>query len=140
MKVISMSEAQATTKPVLTKEERIAKIEAQIATLTQKLDDVRNDRVPQGKAKKAVYAPAVGDKVLATTGRTTATTQAVIREGVVVAVKTPAEGEKGATQVRVQIGEGFDAQLVTLYPAQLVKVEEKAEDDGISNAPLGSLV
>lgn len=119
----------AVAKPVLTKDEKLAKILKSIEALQAKYDDVLNDRATAKKAAKAVAIPAVGDRVLATTGRNTASTQAIVREGVVVAVKVPAEGEKGAVQVRVQIGEGFDAQLVTLYPAQLEAVPADAISD-----------
>lgn len=121
-----MSEAQA--KPTLTKDEKIAKIDEQIAKLQARRDDIVNDRQPV-KAKKEVYIPEVGANVLATIGRTTATTQARIVEGLVVAVKFPAEGEKGAVQVRVRINAGsFDEQLVTLYPAQLVAAPAAEEE------------
>lgn len=123
-----MSEINNTTAAVIvkyadmTKEQKLAYIQAQIDKLVQKLDDVANDRVTV-RAAKAVYEPSVGDAVIATVGRNTATSQAKSVEGTVVAVKKPAEGEKGATQVRVRINEGtFDEQLVTLYPAQLTKV------------------
>lgn len=145
MKVISMSEVEnqtaAAAKPVLTKEEKIAKIDKQIAALQAKRDDVVNDRVTSKAGKKVTYAPAVGDKVMATVGRNTATgKQAQVVPGVVTAVKTPAEGEKGATQVRVRIYEGtFEEQLVTLYPAQLEQVKDEAPTDEISDRPLGEL-
>lgn len=141
-----MSENQAATqaRPVLTKEEKLAKIDAQIASLQAKRDDIANDRIPAAKVKPAAYVPAVGDAVIATVGRNTATSQAKSVEGTVVAVKFPevgADGKaKGAVQVRVRIFVGtFDEQLVTLYPAQLAAAPAAA-DDGISNAPLGSLV
>lgn len=141
-----MSEANqaATVKTPLTKEQKLANIDAQIAKLQARRADIEAGR--DTKAKKEVYVPAKGDKVIATIGRNTATSQAKSVEGTVLAVKVPAEGEKGATQVRVRIYEGeFDEQTVTLYPAQLqaVKAEPadaEPSDDGISNAPLGSLV
>lgn len=138
-----MSENQ-TAKPVLTKEEKLAKIDAQIASLQAKRDDIANDRIPAAKVKPAAYVPNVGDKVLATVGRNTATSQASTKEGTVIAVKPATLDEAGkvksAAQVRVRINEGtFDEQVVTLYPAQLQAVKAEAED-GISDAPLGSLV
>lgn len=116
-----MSEAQA--KAPLTKEEKLARLDTQIKNLQQKRDDVANDRVTV-RAKKEVYVPNKGDTVLATVGRNSATTQAKIVEGVVVAVKFPeanAEGKVvGGIQVRVRIYEGtMEEQLVTLYPSQL---------------------
>lgn len=127
-----MSENQTNTAAAvvkyadMTKEQKLAYLDAQLAKLAQKRDDVANDRVTV-RVGKAVYVPEIGDKVFAVVGRNTATSQAKTVPGVVVAVKHPAEGEKGATQVRVRIGEGFDEQLVTLYPANLTKqVEEVA--------------
>lgn len=134
-----MTEVTANAKPVLTKEEKLAKISASIAALQAKYDDVLNDRVSAKKAAKVAYLPNVGERVLATVGRNTANKQATVVEGVVVAVKLAELGEdgktKGATQVRVQFGEGFDVQLVTLYPAQLQAVPA----DAISDRPLGEL-
>jgi hypothetical protein len=110
-----------------TKDQKLVVIAGEIAKLAQRYDDVANDRATV-RAAKAVYEPAVGDEVLATVGRNTATSSAKVVEGTVLAVKTPAEGEKGATQVRVRIFAGtFDEQTVTLYPAQLVKKEAAAE-------------
>lgn len=123
-----MSETTNSTPVVLTKEEKLQRLQDQIAKLQQRYDDVLNDRVPQKKAAAPVYTPAVGDKVLATVGRKTATTNPTSEPGVVIAVRQPAEGEKGAPQVRVRIKEGsFEEQLVTLYFAQVVKIEEAAD-------------
>jgi hypothetical protein len=119
-----MSEVNA-TKPVLSKEEKLAKINEQIAKLQARYDDVLNDRAPV-KAAKVVIIPEVGAKVIATIGRATATTQPSLEEGTVVAVKRPADGEKGAVQLRVRIKEGqFEEQLVTLYVAQVEIVREE---------------
>ena len=123
-----MSEVNANAKPVPTKEEKLEKILEQIAKLQARYDDVLNDRQPV-KAVKVVEIPEVGAKVIATIGRTTATTQPTLEEGTVVAVKRPAEGEKGAVQLRVRIKEGqFEEQLVTLYVAQveIVRAEDSA--------------
>lgn len=107
-----------------TKEQKLVLIADDLAKTATRFDNVANDRVV-AKPGKVVYQPEVGDKVLATVGRNTATSQAKVVEGTVLAVRNPAEGEKGATQVRVRIYEGtFDEQTVTLYPAQLVKQTE----------------
>lgn len=107
-----------------TKEQKLALIADDLVKVATRFDNVANDRVV-AKPGKVVYQPEVGDKVLATVGRNTATSQAKVVEGTVLAVRNPAEGEKGATQVRVRIYEGtFDEQTVTLYPAQLVKQTE----------------
>lgn len=125
--------ATAQAPKVLTKDEKLAKIKGQIDKLTQRYDDVLNDRQPAPKAKKEVYIPSAGDVVIATVGRNTATSQASTEKGTVIAVKFPEVGEdgkaKGSTQVRVRIKEGqFEEQVVTLYPAQLVKfVDETTE-------------
>jgi uncharacterized protein (DUF1684 family) len=119
----SVEQARAVKAQDRNKDQKLAVIADELTKLAQRFDDVANDRVTV-RAAKAVYVPAVGDKVLATVGRNTATSQAKVIPGTVTAVKFPAEGEKGATQVRVRINEGtFDEQLVTLYPAQLVKQE-----------------
>jgi len=144
---MSENQTAATAKPVLTKEEKLAKIDAQIKLLQVKRDDIANDRIPATKAKAAAYVPSVGDAVIATVGRNTATSQAKAVEGTVVAVKFPeVDGEgkaKGAIQVRVRIFAGtFDEQLVTLYPAQLEAVKVEAEVDAESEEaerPLGQL-
>lgn len=118
-----------TEKKVLTKEEKIAAIEKQIAHLTQKLDDVRNDRVTT-KAKKVVALPEVGAIVAFTYGRTTPTSQARELVGVVKGVKPKVEAGadgKGGTPalVRVTVGSGFDIEVLTIYPAQ-IKPETEA--------------
>lgn len=123
----SVESARAVKAEDRTKDQKLALKANDIVKAVESFDNLANDRVV-AKAGKTVYAPAVGDKVIAVIGRNTATSQAKSVEGTVVAIKTPAEGEKGATQVRVRVFEGtFDEQLVTLYPAQLTKVEEVAE-------------
>lgn len=126
-----------TDKKVLTKEERIASLEAQIAKLQQRLDDVRNDRVV-AKAKKVVALPEIGDVVAFTYGRTTPTSTARELIGTVIGVKAkvePGEDGKGGTPalVRVTVGSGFDIEVLTIYPAQIkpevapVALEDAAE-------------
>lgn len=119
----SVEAARAVKADERTKDQKLAIKAADIVKSVESFDNLANDRVV-AKAGKAVYEPAVGDKVLATIGRNTPTSQQRVVEAVVLAIRKPAEGEKGATQVRVQFGEGFDVQAVTLYPAQLVKQEE----------------
>lgn len=126
-----------TDKKVFTKEERIASLEAQIAKLTQRLDDVRNDRIV-AKAKKVVALPEIGDVVAFTYGRTTPTSTARELVGTVIGVKAkvePGEDGKGGTPalVRVTVGSGFDIEVLTIYPAQIkpeaapVVLEDAAE-------------
>lgn len=124
----------ATQKPVLTKDEKLAKITANIKALQAKYDDILNDRIV-AKAAKVVYLPSVGDAVMATHGRNTPTSQAKVIPGTVLSVKHPEVGEdgkpKGAIQVRVRIYEGtFDEQAITVYPGQLqpAPVEPASEE------------
>lgn len=122
-----LNQTQATTteaavKPVLTKEERVAKLRAEIAKLEKKIYNIENDIV-EVKAKKEVALPAVGDIVTFTYGRRTATTEPVQKVGTVVAVKPAQAGNGGKTSpalVKVQYGDGFDADFAVIYPAQIV--------------------
>lgn len=134
--------AARAVKPALTKDEKIAKIEADIKRLQEKLDDVRNDRVSAPKAKKEVYVPQVGERVIATVGRNTATSKARLEVGIVRAIKLGedlGDGKRSQTQVRVEFGSGFDAQFATLYPAQLQREgdvqEANAEAAFAASAP-----
>jgi hypothetical protein len=131
----SAAATSAATPVVLTKEEKIARIEVQIKNLQQKLEDVRND-VVRTPAKKIVYMPSLGDIVLATYGRTTATTQAKVVEGVVIGIREPqvVDGKQvGATQVRVLVGKGVDTQCITVYPAQLAPAPVAETEEEVLN-------
>ena len=134
-----MSEIENTTAPestaapapvVLTKEERIAKIDKEIARLTARRDDIVNDRQPQPKAKKEVVLPEVGSDVLFNYGRKTATTEPVQKIGRVAAIKpasTTADGKKLPAQIKVSVGEGFEQEFVVIYPAQIADAGPAAE-------------
>ena len=114
----------------LTKDEKIAYVQKQIDTLTAKLNDIIND-VVRVAAKKVVALPAVGDTVLFSRGRRTPTTEPVDTFATVVAIKPAVALESGKTapaQIKVQIGEGFDAELVVIYPAQCKALPVEAED------------
>lgn len=117
-----MSEATTTTaKPQLTKEEKLARIQEQITKLQAKYDDVLNDRI-QPKVKKVIELPVIGEVVSFLFGRKTATTNPVEKSGTVIAIKPAVALENGKTspaQIKVQIGDGFDAEFVVLYPAQI---------------------
>lgn len=118
-----MTDTNATTsaKPVLTKEEKISRIEKEIARLTTKLYNVVNDIV-EVKTAKQVALPEVGADVLFNYGRKTATTDPVQKIGRVVAVKpagVTADGKKTPAQIKVSVGEGYDVELVVIYPAQI---------------------
>lgn len=125
---------ETTTSPkapvVLTKEEKLAKLDKEIARLIQKRDDIANDRIPEAKAKKEVVLPEVGADVLFSYGRKTATTEPVEKLGRVVAIKpasTTAEGKKLPAQLKVSIGEGFDQEFVVIYPAQILNPGNASE-------------
>lgn len=119
----SVAAARAVKAEERSKDQKLAIIADDLTKTATRFYNVQNDIVVVREGKP-VYEPAVGDAVIATVGRNTATSQAKLVEGTVVAVKKPAEGEKGATQVRVRIYAGtFDEQLVTLYPANLTKKE-----------------
>lgn len=119
---------QAAAKPVLTKAEKLAQLDQRIARLQQQRYNVENDIVAAPKVAKAVVLPGVGASILFYYGRTTATTSPELKAGTVVAVKPVSEvnGKKTPAQVKVQVGEGFDAQFVTIYPAQI----ETGSNDG----------
>lgn len=119
----------ASTKVVLTKEEKIAKIKQNIAALEIKLFNVENDIVTAPRAKKEAPLPNVGDTVRFNYGRKTATTEPVTITGTVVAVKPKSEvnGKTTPAQVKVQYGEGMDAAFAVVYPAQLLAEPEQAQ-------------
>lgn len=118
--------APVAAKPAPTKEEKIASLKAQIAKLEVRLYNVENDIVAPVKAPKVVVLPEVGSYIEFMYGRTTATTEPVQRTGLVVAVKaaTEVDGKTKPALVKVQIGEGFDAELVTIYLGQIVAAAE----------------
>lgn len=120
---VNTESATVAAKPVLTKEQKIANITAQIERLLQKKDDLINDRVTVA-AKKVVALPEVGDVVTFTYGRTTPTSTARELVGTVIGVRAKVEagedGKGGAPAlVRVTVGSGFDIEVLTIYPAQI---------------------
>lgn len=122
-------------KPVLTKEQKIANITAQIERLLQKKEDLINDRVTVA-AKKVVALPEVGDVVTFTYGRTTPTSTARELVGTVIGVRAKIEagedGKGGAPAlVRVTVGSGFDIEVLTIYPAQ-IKAEVAISTDSVA--------
>jgi hypothetical protein len=120
-------------KPVLTKEEKIAAIVAQIAKLELRKYNLENDIAEPARVKKEVVLPEVGATVSFVYGRKTATTEPKTITGIVVAVKPASvDGEKKLpAQVKVSYGEGFDAALAVVYPAQLTVIngEQQEQDD-----------
>lgn len=112
----------------LTKEEKIAHVEKQIATLNAKLSDIIND-VVRVQVKKTVALPEVGEVVLFSRGRRTSTTEPIDTLATVVAIKPAVTLESGKTapaQIKVQIGEGFAAEFVVIYPAQCKAIPHAA--------------
>ena len=127
---IENTTATANTKPVLTKDEKIAKVKADMARLEIKLFNLINDIAEPARVKKEVVLPAVGAVVSFVYGRKTATTEPKTITGTVVAVKPAAEvdGKKTPAQVKVAYGEGFDASFAVVYPAQLTVVDGVAQE------------
>ena len=124
------STTTATLSAPLTKEEKIAKFEAQIERIKQKISDLVNGVVRTPAAKKEVALPAVGDVIEFTFGRKTVTSNPSEKIGTVVAIKpsVTVELEGGATrrnpaQIKVQCGDGFDTEFVVIYPAQIKQAD-----------------
>ena len=117
--------AAPAAKVAPSKEEKIASLKAQIAKLEARLYNVENDIVAVAKPAKVVELPAVGAEVNFMYGRRTPTTEPVQKSGIVVAVKpaTEVDGKSKPALIKVQTGEGFDAELVTIYVGQLVAAE-----------------
>ena len=129
------------TPVVLTKEERIAKIVAQIALLNVKIYNIENDIVvSKAQPKKEVPLPEVGSDVLFNYGRRTATTEPVQKTGTVVAIKpacvvTNEAGvtKKQAAMIKLSVGTGFDQEYVVIYPASIVGAAPEEQDEAESN-------
>ena len=111
------------TKVAPTKEQRIEAIDAQIAKLQQRKQDLI-DGVVRSPAKKVVALPEVGAVIKFSYGRKTATTAPVTLEGTVLAVKPSVvtDGKTSPALIKVQYGEGFDTSTAVIYPAQIVTV------------------
>ena len=122
---------EAQTQPVpatapkapLTKEEKLAKIDAEIKRLQERRFNIENDIVTVARSKPVVALPNVGDEILFSYGRKTLKTNPVLREGVVAAIKPATVGENGKTlpaQIKVQCGSGFAAEFVVIYAGSIV--------------------
>jgi len=131
----TVAESVVAAPAPLTKEQVLAKIDAQITKLQARRFNVENDiAVPKGTAK-VVVLPAIGDEVIFSHGRKTATTAPTLLMGVVVALKQAGpsvDGKRGSpAQVKVQVGDGFDAEFFVIYPAQIEgNAPEQEEDNG----------
>ena len=69
----------------------------------------------------------VGTAVTFRFGRTTSTSKARVRDGVVKARK---DGEDGKPEAyKIAVGEGFDEELFTVQPGSILLAGESAEDN-----------
>lgn len=102
-------------------ENRVAAAEKIIAderAFITKIDAVR-ELLPEGAPSAgAALSAKVGDSVKA---KRRSKSGEVIVSGVVVAVK-PADGAS-LPQYRIQVGEGFEQELINVFPGQLVEVQ-----------------
>lgn len=142
-----MTEATSATSTakVLTKEEKLAVIDKQIANLQQRRYNVANDIVVTKAAGKVVVLPSVGDIVWFVHGRNTPTTQARTLQGQVLGIKPAVAGDEAThtkstpALVRVLVGDGIDAETLTIYPsvittapvAEVTEATESAEASDI---------
>jgi hypothetical protein len=104
----------------LTKEQKLEKIDAQIDALVK-----RRQAVVDGvelPPKSAVTLPEVNALVHFKYGRTTATTAPLVRYGIVLATRAAVtiEGKTSPALVKIGVGQGFDYEVVTVFPAQIV--------------------
>jgi hypothetical protein len=84
-----------------------------IAGLEAKVDsEVNTDEVQAGRTITFNYGKGETKKVLT---------------GVVLGRKNAEPGTKGGDLVKVAVGEGFDALIVTIYPAQVTAIEAVAQ-------------
>jgi hypothetical protein len=106
--------------------QKLAAAKAQLALLTTKIDELTLAAANEVDFTKVV----VGSTVTFNYGKAP---NVAAKTGSVVGVKEPAAGTKGATQVRVAVGEGFDAVLHTIYLPQITgiaAVEAEAPAEG----------
>lgn len=98
---------------------QLAAVLSQIATLTAKAEELKllaaneidTAAVQAGRVVEFEYGKGEGKRILV---------------GVVVGRKDPAAGEKGGSLVKVAVGEGFDSQVVTIYPQQVKAFKDEA--------------
>lgn len=95
--------------------QKLAAVVAQIALLVTKRDELE-----LAAANEVDYSKVVeGAEVTFNYGKAP---NVASKTGSVVGVKEPAAGTKGATQVRVAVGSGFDAVLHTIYLPQITAI------------------
>ena len=82
---------------------------------------------PGSTGTKARPVIEVGTTVTFRFGRTTSTSKARVRDGVVKARK---DGEDGKPEAyKIAVGEGFDEELFTVQPGSILLAGESAEDN-----------
>lgn len=108
--------------------QKLAAVVAQIALLTTKRDELTLAAANEVDYSKVI----VGATVSFNYGKAPNVT---VKSGSVVGVKEPAAGTKGATQVRVAVGEGFDAVLHTIYLPQITAITPVAAEPAAEAAP-----
>ena len=123
---VTVSPVVVAAPVALTKEQRVAKIREQIAKLEARIVSIETG--VEVKTAKVVALPVVGETVSFLYGRKTATTEPVLKTGTVVAVKPSSivDEKKLPAQVKVQVGEGFDVEFITIYPAQVIATPVEA--------------
>ena len=114
--------------------QQLASINARIVNLTAKRDEL----IPLAAAEVDVAVVNIGDVITFRYGR--GETKAVMT-GTVLGLKVPAAGVKGGTIIKVFVGEGVDAEIVGIFPSQIIKegeeevqqAEESAADSDASD-------
>lgn len=97
-------------------QKQIADIDAKIATLTAKRAELQAEADKQFDVNKLKG----GEVLVFNYGRGEKVAQ---KEGVVLGFKAP---PKQAAIIRVQIGTGVDAEIVTVFPSQVLAVKDAA--------------
>jgi hypothetical protein len=100
--------------------QKLAAAKAQLALLTTKIEELTAAADKEVDFTKVV----VGSEVTFNYGKAP---NVVSKTGSVVGIKEPAAGTKGATQVKVAVGEGFDAVLHVIYLPQITAIAPVAE-------------
>lgn len=109
--------------------EQIASIDAQVAKLAAKKVELEA-KVGNEVDTTLIVAGATVDFNYGKSPNLRALT------GQVVAVKPNEPGQKGGTLVKIAVGEGFDAQLVVVFPSAVTKVHAAAvsADEALNSA------
>lgn len=99
---------------IKSKEAQIVKLQAAIAELEVKaLNTVNYDDVQQGRIVTFNYGKAPNVRSLS---------------GLVLGRKDKGEGVKGPDLVKVAVGSGFDAQVLTIFPQAVTAIEPVAAE------------